>query len=520
MDCGVKAVVAAAAATVLGHWLAPGASHASRSLFTMRSARPAGLGLAATSHRLHSSTTPPAAAPAIGSDAAGTAIGKRSVRNDRTQVKRPSSIVPANLGAGWAWEWWSSLGSPKWICSPMVDQSERAFRMLCRRYGVGLAYTPMIHAEPFAVDDDYRRTYFDGWEAADYGGSKDADRPLIAQLGGDDPQTMLRAARLLEPYVDGIDINFGCPTEDARKGGHNSHSPRCRRFGAYLLPSLPLVKRLVRTLADGLHRVPVTAKIRLLDSDAATLEVALAIEEAGAAALCVHGRTAKQRPKYADRDPSGSAGLAPSWEQIAMIRQAVKIPVIANGGIETRSDALRCLEETGAAAVMSAEALLEDPDLFDESRGSLESVDADIPDSTQLAVGRMMRLAREFVDLSETFPSRLKYPPVKSHLFKILHRLVGADQAEARRSVDAGLPLDLQQEMKLALMVCKVSDLSAIRAALDNIEARYLEPGQVLGPSWYRRWRSLDTAPKDATNLRLSGSGRNPASRERTRSRP
>ncbi|CAE8619647.1 unnamed protein product, partial [Polarella glacialis] len=191
------------------------------------------------------------------------------------------------------------------------------------------------------------------------GGIKDADRPLIAQLGGDDPQTMLRAARLLEPYVDAIDINFGCPTEDAKRGGQKSHSPRCRRFGAYLLPDVPLVERIVGTLAAGLRRVPVTAKIRLREHRAATLEVAGAIEQAGAVALCVHGRTANQRPKYAARDPSGASGLAPSWAGITDVRRAVGIPVIANGGIETMADALRCLEETGCAAVMSAEALLE-----------------------------------------------------------------------------------------------------------------------------------------------------------------
>merc|ERR1719323_2588028 len=114
----------------------------------------------------------------------------------------------------------------------------------------------MIHAEPFAASEEYRRVYFDAWEAAHLHGVDDADRPLIAQLGGDDPRVMLRAAQLLEPYVDGVDINFGCPTEDARKGGHQSHSPRCRRYGAYLLPSLPLVRRLVSTLASGLRRVP------------------------------------------------------------------------------------------------------------------------------------------------------------------------------------------------------------------------------------------------------------------------
>merc|ERR1719401_446728 len=127
----------------------------------------------------------------------------------------------------------------------MVDQSERAFRMLCRRRGVDLAYTPMIHAEPFVADESFRRTYFDAWNSATDGGIQGADRPLIAQLGGDDPRTMLRAARILEPYVDAVDVNFGCPTEDARIGGHSSQSPRCRRYGAFLLNDVPLMQRIV-----------------------------------------------------------------------------------------------------------------------------------------------------------------------------------------------------------------------------------------------------------------------------------
>lgn len=370
----------------------------------------------------------------------------------------------------------------------MVDQSERAFRLLCRRHGVDLAYTPMLHAEPFAADVAYRAMYFDAWEAASCDGNADADRPLIAQLGGDDPQTMLRAARLLEPHVDAIDLNFGCPTEDARRGGSNSHSPKCRRFGAYLLDDVPLMERLVGTLAHGLG-VPVTAKMRLLSDESRTLAAARAIESAGASALCVHGRTVRQRPKYADRDRTGAVGAAPSWAGIAAVAAAVDIPVIANGGIENLDDAKRCLVDTGAVAVMSAEALLERPDLFLGDVG-----DGDVGST----VARALRLAREFLDLAEAFPCNLEYPPTKSHLFKILHRLAGADQAEARRRVAAEQPLTLHQELKLILMRCPVHDFGALRRALDEIEARYqqAEPSPELGPSWYRRWRDLRASPK------------------------
>eukprot|EP00439_Symbiodinium_sp_Y106_P045772 s4448_g5.t2 len=296
-----------------------------------------------------------------------------------------------------------------------------------------------------------------------------------------DVHTLLRAARILEPHVDAVDINFGCPTEDARRGGHQAHSPRCRRYGAYLLRDSQLVVRIVKTVAAGLRRIPVTAKIRLLQSREATLQLAMAIEQAGAAALCVHGRTITQRPKYAERDGLREEGLAPNWEAIADVRSSVGIPVIANGGIETKHDAAECLKQTGAAAVMSAEALLEDPALFDDSAETVQDRNAD--------VARMLRLGREFLELAETFNCPLKYPPTKSHLFKILHRLIGADQATARRKEAAGLPLSKQEELKLELMRCPVSDFTSIRRALDVIEASYAQNSEPLGVSWYRRWR-------------------------------
>ncbi|CAK9072448.1 unnamed protein product [Durusdinium trenchii] len=388
-----------------------------------------------------------------------------------------------------AWEWWESLGNPKWVCSPMIDQSERAFRILCRRHGVHLCYTPMLHAEPFASDETYRTTYFDAWKV------EELDRPLIAQLGGDHPQTVLRAAKILEPHVEAVDLNFGCPTEDARKGGHASHSPRCRRYGAWLLDDVPQVTRLVRTLARNLQ-VPVTAKIRLLENRRRSVDLALAIQESGASALTVHGRTRQQRPKYAEKH--GIECLAPDWETIGAIAQTLSIPVIANGGIETRQDAERCLAVTHAAAVMSAEALLEQPDLFVETEalagrvdGSDGSTDARVrrmeESVEELPIPRMFRLAREFLELAQRYPSPLKYPPTKSHLFKILHRLIDVDQAMCRRKAASGQQLTLKEELKLKLMCCPVTDFDAIHQALDYLEAHADE--QLLGDTWYRRWR-------------------------------
>lgn len=94
------------------------------------------------------------------------------------------------------------LGSPKHILAPMVDASELPFRMLCRRYGVDLAYSPMVHSRLFMEKEDYRRKVFTTCAA---------DRPLAVQFCGHDPEVLLQAARLVQDQCDVVDLNLGCP---------------------------------------------------------------------------------------------------------------------------------------------------------------------------------------------------------------------------------------------------------------------------------------------------------------------
>ena len=116
-----------------------------------------------------------------------------------------------------AWDWWRGLNPTRFVAAPMVDQSELAFRMLCRELGVGLCYTPMLHARLMTEHPSYKKLHFDA-------GGED-DRPLFGQLAGHDPQVVLSAARLIEDSVSAVDLNFGCPQAIARKG----------RYGAFLL---------------------------------------------------------------------------------------------------------------------------------------------------------------------------------------------------------------------------------------------------------------------------------------------
>jgi tRNA-dihydrouridine synthase 1 len=157
----------------------------------------------------------------------------------------------------------------------MVDQSELAFRQLCRAYGATCAYSPMFHARLFVEDPKYRTEHFTTCEA---------DRPLMVQFCANEPKTLLSAAKLVEDQCDYVDLNFGCPQRIAKRGN----------YGAFLMDDLPRIKALVEELYDGL-KTPVSVKIRRFDETEKTIAYALMCERAGASILAIHGRTREQK---------------------------------------------------------------------------------------------------------------------------------------------------------------------------------------------------------------------------------
>ncbi|KAI0481119.1 hypothetical protein GGR56DRAFT_664457 [Xylariaceae sp. FL0804] len=273
---------------------------------------------------------------------------------------------------------YESIGSPKFVVAPMVDQSEFAWRMLTRSFLTAgenaklLAYTPMFHARLFDETARYRDSHFQATrqplpapsssqsnpsspsdqpaEPAQpmpfLDGNPRFDRPLFVQFCANDPQYLLSAAEKVAPYCDAVDLNLGCPQGIAKRG----------HYGAFLQEDQELVYKLIHTLHEKLP-VPVTAKIRILETKEATLAYARNVLAAGASILTVHGRR---------RDQKGHLTGVADWAYLRYLRENLPPDTVmfANGNILEHGDLERCLAATGADAVMSAEGNLSNPAIF------------------------------------------------------------------------------------------------------------------------------------------------------------
>lgn len=365
----------------------------------------------------------------------------------------------------------------------MVDQSSLSWRLLTKRHGVDVAFSQMCHAKNFMSDKNYRGTCIDWDDYSHTSGrldleqaARELDKPHIAQLAGDDPETLVKAGRLMQTTgVCAIDLNLGCPQKIAKKGN----------YGAFLLRNPPLIKKCLTALVQSLD-VPVTAKVRRLAGDDETIALCQMIESCGVQMLTIHGRRVEENKLF-----TGAA----DWDIIKKVADALTIPVVANGGIETHTDALRCLAETGAAGVMSSEALLENPRLFTPD-GELMFREDYV--RTQLAT------AEEYLDIvtSHRLPRPL-FQVVRSHLFKFLYRLVDAPRNADLRGLLAEGDLD-----EMTGVVTTLRE----RAAEVGFDSERAEKAGLLGPTnWYRRHRDAKalrrilSTPKPLKRLREQG---------------
>lgn len=230
------------------------------------------------------------------------------------------------------------------VLAPMAGVSEPPFRQICRRLGADILMSEFLSAE--AIRRGIRKTL----EGAEF---EEVERPLGVQIYGADPEAMARAAAIVtEAYQpEFIDINFGCPVKKVVQ----------RNGGSGCLRDMDLVAEIIRAVSAATH-LPVTVKTRSGWSEPTRtpVEIALRMQDAGAKTFTLHARTRTQMF-------SGKA----NWDEIAMVVEALDIPVIGNGDVTTAADALAMKRHTNCAAIMIGRGTFGNPWLFREARAAL-----------------------------------------------------------------------------------------------------------------------------------------------------
>ncbi|KAF7426257.1 hypothetical protein PC9H_008625 [Pleurotus ostreatus] len=264
------------------------------------------------------------------------------------------------------------------VAAPMVNQSDLPFRLLVRRYGATLAYTQMLLPEKLLQDRDYLEFHLR--DLSYHNGDSELDTPVVVQLCGNDPETVVRGGKTIQSYCDGIDLNLGCPQKAAAEG----------HYGGYLLAQKdwPLVKSIVSAMAHS-FAVPVSTKLRLCNPAASTMELARQLECSGASWITLHARTVSSR-----RRRHGAADL----NQVKLLKDALGIPVISNGNVREWSDVVQNQELTGADGVMVGEALLSNPCLFSSIT----------PDPFQIS--------REYLGICQDHPGTATIATIRAHI--------------------------------------------------------------------------------------------------------
>ena len=244
-----------------------------------------------------------------------------------------------------------------WAClAPMAGVSDLAYRVIAKKMGASLTTAEMVSAKGL---------YYKNEKTKEMLKIAPDEHPMALQLFGSDPDIMAWGAKIMEQAgPDFIDINMGCPMQKVVKNGD----------GSALMKNIPLAAAVIRAMVKAVH-TPVTVKMRLGWSRDTlnAVELAQAAEEAGAAAITVHGRT--REDFY-----TGKA----DWKEIQKVVDAVKIPVIGNGDVTDGKSAKDLMEETGCAAVAIGRAAWGNPWIFREVNTYLETGEIIPPPSWEL----------------------------------------------------------------------------------------------------------------------------------------
>ena len=226
----------------------------------------------------------------------------------------------------------------KLVLGPMAGVTDLPFRLLCREKGAGLVCMEMVSAKGI---------YYNNKNTESLLAIDEREHPVSLQLFGSDPEIMSEMAKRIEyrPF-DILDINMGCPVPKVVNNGE----------GSALLKNPDLIVKIVKSVSSAIQK-PLTVKVRIgfENEPVDIVEIAKRVEDAGAAAIAVHGRT---RQQY-------YSGIA-DWETIARVKEAVSIPVIGNGDVDSPKKAEKLFRQTGCDAVMIGRAVEGNPWIFRE----------------------------------------------------------------------------------------------------------------------------------------------------------
>ncbi|HIV12069.1 MAG TPA: tRNA dihydrouridine synthase DusB [Candidatus Pullilachnospira stercoravium] len=257
------------------------------------------------------------------------------------------------------------------VLAPMAGVCDLPFRLLCREQGAGLVCMEMVSAKAIYYHNKNTELLMQ---------TDPGEHPVSLQLFGSDPKIMSEMAKQIEerPF-DILDVNMGCPVPKVVNNGE----------GSALMKNPALVREIVTAMAKAVKK-PLTVKIRMgFDGEHINaVEIAKIIEDSGAAAVAVHGRT---RQQYY----SGEA----DWEIIRKVKEAVSIPVIGNGDVDSPQKAKRMLEETGCDGVMVGRAARGNPWLLGRIARYLEDgelLENPSPEEVKTMILRHARMQLEY----------------------------------------------------------------------------------------------------------------------------
>ncbi len=304
-----------------------------------------------------------------------------------------------------------TLDTP-FILAPLAGYTDIAFRLLCREQGAALCFSEMISCHGLAYGQKKTLAMLQ---------TVPEERPVAFQIFGHDPHVMGAAAAILDTRpVDIIDINMGCPVRKVTRKGS----------GAALMKNFTLAEEIIRSVRRNTSQ-PVTVKFRSgwNDESIVAADFAVMAQEAGAAAVTIHGRTWAQ----------GFSGKA-DWSVITRVRQSVSVPVIGNGDILSHQDGLNMMGETGCDAVMVGRGALGNPWVFQKTG------------RPSTLAGRLPVLLRHLELAGKYLPEHRILFRIKNHAVRYLSGLPGASLL--RKRITGAATLDE--------IVVKVSSLSSL----------------------------------------------------------